>query len=160
MARFGTALAPWRGSRGLGSTDPIRDIFDMQRRMARLMDETYGANEEVPALASWTPAVDIYEDKDAYLIKAELPEIEKEDVKVSLDNNVLTISGARKFEHEDKRDNYHRVERAYGQFTRSFTLPNNVETEKIGAEFKTGVLRLTIPKKEEAKPKQIEVSIK
>lgn len=93
------------------------------------------------------------------MIKVELPEISREDVKVSLNENVLSISGERRVENEEKRENYHRVERTYGQFFRSFTLPQNVNVDAINAQVKDGVLRLTLPKKEEAKPKQIEVKV-
>ncbi|PYP90026.1 MAG: heat-shock protein Hsp20 [Blastocatellia bacterium AA13] len=129
--------------------------------MNRVLADAFGARErETSTLSAWTPAVDVYEDEGAYLIKAELPEINKDDVKVSLDKNVLTINGERRLENEEKRDNYHRVERNYGQFFRSFTLPPNVNIEAIAAEFKDGMLKLTLPKKEEAKPKQIEVAVK
>ena len=116
-------------------------------------------SREDVALRAWTPSVDVYEDEEAFLIKLELPEISRDDVKVSLNDNTLSISGERRVENEQKRENYHRVERKYGQFYRSFTLPPNVDTGAISAQFKDGMLRLTIPKKEEAKPRQIEVNI-
>ena len=159
MLRIGTALAPWRDFRTVSANDPFRELMEMQRNLSRFFGRGEGESEAA-AIGNWTPAVDIYEDESQYLLKVELPEVEKEDVKVGLENNVLSITGTRKFEHEDKRDNYHRVERAYGQFMRSFTLPNNVNPEGINAEYKNGILRLSIPKREEAKPKQIEVSIK
>jgi HSP20 family protein len=114
--------------------------------------------EEFP-LTRWTPACDIYETGKAIFIKAELPGLKKEEVNVSVENNVLTISGERKFVEETGRDNYHRVERAYGEFIRSFTLPQFVDAPRITAEFKEGILVLTLPKREEAKPKQIEVRV-
>jgi len=153
-------MAPARTFRNLVSTDPFRQFLELQRDLNRLFEGGYTkAPQEEAALNAWMPAVDIYEDADSFLIKVELPEVSKEDVKVSLDDNKLSLSGERKVEHEDKRDGYHRVERSYGQFYRSFTLPPNVNTEAINAQFKDGVLRLTLPKKEEAKPKQIDVKI-
>ena len=157
MAKSGTQLAPSRG-RGIGS-DPFRELFDLQRGIHQLFDEGYGAPREEMALRAWAPPVDIYEDENAFLIKVELPEINREDVKVNLNENVLSIAGERRVENEEKRENYHRVERSYGQFHRSFTLPQNVDAGAINAQFKDGVLRLTLPKKEEAKPRQIEVKV-
>src|SRR5256885_1114590 len=107
----------------------------------------------------WTPLADITEDEKEYLIKAELPEIKKEDVKVTVENGVLTISGERKFEKEEKNKKYHRVERGYGTFMRSFTLPDDADANKIKAEFKNGLLKVHLPKSEHAKPKQIEVNV-
>jgi len=151
-------MVPARMFRGL-STDPFRELFDLQRDINQLFDASFPAPREEVALKAWTPAVDVYEDEDAYLIKLELPEVNRDDVKVNLNENTLSISGERRVENEQKRENYHRVERSYGQFYRSFTLPPNVDTGAINAEFKDGMLRLTIPKKEEAKPKQIEVKV-
>ncbi|HXG93199.1 MAG TPA: Hsp20/alpha crystallin family protein [Blastocatellia bacterium] len=160
MARTGTQMAPSRRYRSLMSVDPFRELFDLQRGINQLFDESFGKTlREEAALSAWTPAVDVYEDENAFLIKVELPEVSREDVKVNLDDNTLSITGERRLENEEKRDGYHRVERAYGQFYRSFTLPSNVNTEAINAQFKDGVLRLSIPKKEEAKPKQIEVKV-
>lgn len=158
MAKTGTKMVPARMFRGL-STDPFRELFDLQRDINQLFDSSLAAPREEVALKAWTPAVDVYEDENAYLIKLELPEVNRDDVKVSLNENTLSISGERRVENEQKRENYHRVERSYGQFYRSFTLPPNVDTGAINAEFKEGMLRLTLPKKEEAKPKQIEVKI-
>jgi|SRR5436853_1749293 len=161
MARTGVSVARIPSASTFATTNPFSDIFDFQRGMNRVLADAFGARErETSTLSAWTPAVDVYEDEGAYLIKAELPEINKDDVKVSLDKNVLTINGERRLENEEKRDNYHRVERNYGQFFRSFTLPPNVNIEAIAAEFKDGMLKLTLPKKEEAKPKQIEVAVK
>jgi HSP20 family protein len=116
--------------------------------------------EENWSLTTWAPACDIYETDNEIVVKAELPEVKKEDVHVSLENNLLTIRGERKLSEETKRENYHRLERRYGAFTRSLTLPNFADTSKINAEFKDGMLRVTLPKREEAKPKQIEVKVK
>ncbi|HLG15221.1 MAG TPA: Hsp20/alpha crystallin family protein [Blastocatellia bacterium] len=160
MAKAGTQLAPVRVFRSLMGGDPFRELFDLQRSINRLFDDSFvKAPAEGASLATWTPAVDVYEDENSFLIKAELPEVNRDDVKVNIEDNVLSITGSRRFEHEDKRDGYHRVERSYGQFYRSFTLPPNVNPDAISAEFKDGVLRLSVPKKEEAKPKQIEVKV-
>jgi HSP20 family protein len=141
-------------------SDPFRELFDLQRSINKLFNESYAdAGSEGVALTTWTPSVDVFEDENSYLIKLELPEINREEVKVNLNENRLTITGERRLENEEKRDSYHRIERSYGQFYRSFTLPPNVNAEAIKAQFKDGMLRLTLPKKEEAKPKQIEVNI-
>jgi len=105
----------------------------------------------------WTPAVDISEDKENVRIAVELPGLKKKDVKISMDDGVLTLQGERKFEREEKKEDYHRVERAYGSFSRSFTLPSNVDASKIQATMEEGILTIAIPKKEEAKPKEIEI---
>jgi HSP20 family protein len=136
--------------------DPFRELFELQREFNRFFE---GERKQETALNAWTPAVDVYEDENAFLIKVDLPEVSREDVKVNLEENLLSISGERRFENEDRRDNYHRVERSYGQFYRSFTLPPNVNVEAIDAQYKDGVLRLTLPKKEEAKPRQVDVKI-
>ena len=158
MAKTGTQIAPVRTFRGL-SRAPFRELFELQRGINELFDEGFGVPRESVALKAWTPAVDVYEDENAFVIKVELPEVNRDDVKVSVNENTLSVSGERRVENEEKRDNYHRLERSYGQFYRSFTLPPNVNTEAIGAQFKDGVLRLSLPKREEAKPKQIEVKV-
>ena len=160
MAKSGTQMAPSRAFRNFMTVDPFRELLDLQRGINQLFDSSVGRSpNEGVALSTWTPAVDIFEDESSFVIKLELPEVNRDDVKVSLNENTLSISGERKVENETKRENYHRVERSYGQFYRSFTLPPNVNTEAIGAQFKDGVLRLTLPKREEAKPKQIEVKV-
>jgi HSP20 family protein len=108
----------------------------------------------------WTPAVDIAEQENEYIVKMELAGVAKDDVKINLESNILTIKGEKKQEKEEKNKNFHRVERTYGSFQRSFTLPTTVKSEKIDAEFKDGVLSITLPKLEESKPKQIEVKVK
>ena len=159
MAKTGTQISPVRGFRAL-SSNPFRELFDLQRGINQLFDASLAdRQDEEVALKAWTPAVDIYEDENSFLIKLDLPEINRDDVKVNLNENTLSISGERKVENETKRENYQRVERSYGQFYRSFTLPPNVNIEAISAQFKDGVLRLTLPKREEAKPKQIEVKV-
>jgi HSP20 family protein len=116
--------------------------------------------EEALSLAVWTPTCDIYETENEIVVKAELPEVKKEDLKINLDGNRLEITGERKFSEEIKREDFQRVERRYGQFLRSFTLPASVDTTKINAEFKEGMLLLTMPKREESKTKKIEVKVK
>ena len=161
MSRSATRMVPAKRFGNWITKDPFRELFDLQTNINRLFDTSFGKQGEPSAsIGSWTPAVDVYEDENSFLIKVELPEVERNDVKVSLHENTLAISGERRIENEDKREGYHRVERSYGQFYRSFTLPPNTNQEAIAAEFKDGVLRLTIPKKEEAKPKQIDVQIK
>jgi HSP20 family protein len=149
------------GSRESLTFDPFRNF---EERMRRFFGESFypfgRLEEENWSLATWSPACDIYETDNEIVVKAELPEVKKEDVKVSIENNVVTIHGERKFSEETKRENYRRLERSYGEFTRSFTLPSFVDTGKINAEFKDGMLRVTMPKREEAKPKQVEVKVK
>ena len=124
------------------------------RTPARLGD----TKEESITVAEWAPLVDITEDEKEYIIKTELPEVKKEDVKVAVENGLLTIVGERKFEKEENKK-YHRVERAYGRFVRSFIVPDYVEADKVSAEFKDGVLKVHLPKSEKTKPKQIEVKV-
>src|SRR4249920_2895819 len=137
--------------------EPFRDLVSLQGRMNRLFDESFrGAGrgtEEDWAQGAWSPAVDIYEKEGNIVLKAELPGIDPKDFDVRVENNILTLRGERRIEQEVQKESYQRVERSYGAFTRSFTLPTVVDTEKIEAEFKDGVLRMTLPKKEEAKPK-------
>jgi HSP20 family protein len=144
--------------------EPFRDLVGLQDRMNRLFDESFRGvartGEEDWALGgSWAPAVDIFEHEGNIVLKAELPGVDAKDVDVRVENNVLTLKGERRFDSEVKRQSYHRVERSYGAFSRSFTLPTVVDTGNIRAEFKEGVLRVTLPKREEAKPKQIAISV-
>jgi HSP20 family protein len=144
--------------------EPFRDLQAVQDRLNRVFDEAFrgaarGGDDEWALGGQWAPSVDIYENEGNLVLKAELPGIDPKDVDVRVENNVLTLRGERKFESEVKRDKYHRVERAYGTFSRSFTLPNVVDTDKIKAEYKDGVLQVTLPQREEAKPKQIQVAV-
>ncbi len=148
-----TAMAP-KGFREMMGFDPFRLFGEGFSPFFRNM------GEENWSLSTWAPACDVFENDNEIVVKAELPEVKKEDVTVAIDNNVLTIRGERKFEQDVKKENYHRVERRYGEFTRSFTLPGFVDAAKVNAEFKDGILRVTMPKREEAKPKQIEVKVK
>jgi HSP20 family protein len=136
--------------------EPFRDLMRLQDEVGRLFDErAYRSGESV----GWTPAVDIYEDEEGVTLRFELAGVDPKDVDVRFENGVLTLKGERKLEKEDKRENYHRVERSYGTFTRSFTLPGTVDAEKIRAESKDGVLTVALPKKAEAKPRSIQVKV-
>jgi HSP20 family protein len=143
--------------------EPFRDLVAVQSRLNRIFDEAFQGSprgEEDWALGGqWAPSVDIFEHEGNLVLKAELPGIEPKDVDVRVENNVLTLRGERKLETEVKREKYHRVERSYGTFSRSFTLPSVVDTEKIKAEYRDGVLQVTLPQREEVKPKQIQVSV-
>ena len=145
--------------------EPFRDLLSLQDRMNRLFDESYrstqrGTSDDEWALGgSWAPAVDIYEQGTNIVLKAELPGVDPKDVDIRLENNVLSLRGQRKLESEVKRESYHRVERSYGAFSRSFTLPTVVDQASIKAEFKDGMLQVTLPKREEAKPKQIQINV-
>jgi len=161
MARAAISMAPQQGFRSVFGQEPFRDLYELQRGFNRILSDAFGqASGEGAAVGAWTPQVDVYEDENGFLIKVEAPEVKKEDINVTLDKNVLTISGERRLENEEKRDSYHRIERSYGKFFRSFTLSPNASVEGVSAEFKDGVLRLSIPKKEETKPKQIQVQVK
>ena len=145
----------------LSRWEPLQEMEEFQNRLSTLFGRQLrrtDAREEI-TLPEWTPLADISEDEKEYVIKAELPEMKKEDVKVTVENGVLTISGERKFETEEKKKKYHRVERGYGTFMRSFTLPDDADFNKVNAEFKSGVLTVHVPKSEQAKPKQIEVKV-
>jgi HSP20 family protein len=143
--------------------EPFRDLLSLQDRMNRLFDDSVRGSRHAAddwALGgSWAPAVDIYEKDGNIVMKAELPGVDPKAVDIRLENNTLTLSGERTLDNEVKQDNYHRVERSYGSFTRSFTLPTVVDQGSIKAEFKDGVLKLTLPKREEAKPRQIQINV-
>ena len=142
--------------------DPSREMEELQNRLSNFFGRTPArlgdAKEESITVAEWAPLVDITEDEKEYIIKTELPEVKKEDVKVAVENGLLTIVGERKFEKEENKK-YHRVERAYGRFVRSFIVPDFVDADKVSAEFKDGVLKVHLPKSEKTKPKQIEVKV-
>ncbi|HMU30365.1 MAG: Hsp20/alpha crystallin family protein [Nitrospira sp.] len=144
--------------------DPFRELEEMSDRLNRMITrpgaaQTATQGKEVMTVADWAPTVDISETEAEYAIKAELPEVKKEDVKVTVEDGVLTLQGERKQEKEDKGKKYHRIERSYGRFVRSFTLPDTVDESKVKAEYTDGVLHLHLPKSEKAKPKQIDVKI-
>ncbi|GBC83607.1 Spore protein SP21 [bacterium HR11] len=152
------ALVRWSPFRELRRWDPFREMERLTERMERLFEEffpTVRREEEREYL--WAPAVDVYENDKAYVVEVDLPGLKKEDVKVTLQNNVLTIQGERRLAREEKGVDYHRQERFYGKFLRSFTLPDTVDADKVSAEFKDGVLRLTLPKREPSAGRVIEV---
>lgn len=144
---------------GIVRYDPFRDLRSLQEEVNRLFtgNMTRTFDEEGIARGSWSPSVDIYENKDHIVLEAELPGMKREDFDLSVENNTITLRGERHFEKKDETDNYHRVERAYGSFTRSFTLPNTVTAEGATAEYTNGVLRVTLPKREETKARRIEI---
>ena len=139
--------------------DPFRDLFRLQDQLFKTFGETYGTREEGGLTGAWTPAVDVFEDNDAITLKVELPEVDAKDVDIQVEANQLTIRGERKLENSENRDNYHRIERTYGMFSRTFTLPSTVDTEHISAESRDGVLRVVLPKRAETKPRQIKVQV-
>jgi HSP20 family protein len=141
--------------------DPFRELQDMSERLNHMFSRPAlrGSGKEALTVADWIPTVDISETDAEYLIKAELPEIKKEDVKVTVEDGVLTILGERRQEKEEKGKKYHRVERSYGSFVRSFTLPESVDEGAVKAEYKDGVLNLHLPKIEKVKPKTIDVKV-
>ena len=135
--------------------DPVRELASMEvDRLHRMFNDFYGG----PFSRTWVPAVDVFEtDAHEFVIKAELPDVKREDINITFDNGVLTLSGERKAEFDTSRDSYHRIERHHGSFMRSFTLPTSVDPARIEASYKDGVLTVRVPKREEAKPKQIEI---
>ena len=145
--------------------NPFREMEDIQRRMSSLWEGSpfrrseLTNGEENITVPEWAPMVDVIEDEKEYLIKVELPEVHKDDVKVTVENGTLTISGERKAEKEQKGRRFHRVERYYGRFERTFGIPDDAESDAVNAEFKDGVLRVRLAKSEKARPKQIEVKV-
>jgi HSP20 family protein len=139
--------------------DPFHEFTTLQDRMNRLFRNSYGDREETLTTSTFAPAVDVYEDEHHITLNIEVPGIDEKDIDVRVENNTLTVHGERKFEKEEKEENFRRVERQYGSFTRSFTLPNTVETDNIQAHYDKGVLKVQLAKKAEAKPKQIKVSV-
>ena len=140
----------------------MKDREDLERRLASRLGtrEAPGhGGKEALTVAQWSPLVDITEDEKEYLIKAELPDMKKEDVRLTVENAVLAISGERTFEKEEKGKKYHRVERAYGRFVRSFSLPEEADGSKVSADFKDGMLQVHLPKSQKAKPKAIEIKV-
>lgn len=145
--------------RTLTRWEPLRGVTSLQDQINRLFNDIAGRTSDESSLTAWAPAVDIYETEHELVLKADVPEVDPKDLDIRVENNVLTIRGERKFEKKVDEDNYLRVERAYGSFSRSFSLANTVNTDAIKADYHNGVLTLTIPKREEAKPKQIKVSV-
>ena len=142
----------------LNRFEPFRATSGLESQVSRLFNELFDRSQE-SNLTSWAPAVDIFENEHELVVKADLPDVKPEELDIRVENNILTIRGERKFEKKVDEKNYLRVERSYGSFARSFSLANTVNSEAIKADYKDGVLTLTIPKREEAKPKQIKVSV-
>jgi HSP20 family protein len=147
-----TVIARW---------DPFREFSTLQDRMNRLFRESYGpeGRDESLTTSQFAPPVDVYEDEHNVVLKVEVPGIDEKDIDVRVENNVLTVHGERKVEKEEKEENFRRVERQYGSFTRTFSLPSTVDAERIQADYDKGILKIVLPKKAEAKPKQIKVNI-
>jgi HSP20 family protein len=149
-------ITPW---------DPFSELTSLQSRVNQLLNQSFPslgigrAAEQPLTFSNFMPPVDVYEDEHNITVQAELPGINEKDVDVRLENNVLTLSGERRMENEQKQENFHRVERSYGRFTRSFVLPSSADPERIHAQFENGVLKVTIAKREEAKPKQIKIGV-
>jgi HSP20 family protein len=138
---------------------PFRGVSTLQDQIHRLFDGAFDPASDEANLTPWAPAVDIFETEQNLVVKADLPDLKPEELDIRVENNILTIRGERKFEKKVDETNYLRVERSYGSFSRSFSLSNTVNTESIQADYKNGVLTLSIPKREEAKPKQIKVRV-
>lgn len=153
-----TTLTPW---------NPVRDFVQLQERINRVFTDAYGSgsgtgsasDEGLMTSGTWIPPVDIYQNGNELVLKAELPDMKREDIEITVENNTLTIKGEKKLSDEVKSEQVHRIERRYGTFIRSFTLPPAVDTSKVSAEYKNGVLTLRLPLKEEAKPRQIPVNV-
>src|ERR1700693_1534126 len=141
--------------------EPFREFSTLQDRINRVFREAYppAGQDESLTTSSFAPAVDVYEDEHNVTLKIEVPGIDEKDIDVRIENNTLTVHGERKIEMEEKEENYRRVERQYGSFTRTFTLPATVDSEKVSATYEKGVLKIALPKKAEAKPKQIKVNV-
>ncbi|MBI4167205.1 MAG: Hsp20/alpha crystallin family protein [Acidobacteria bacterium] len=141
--------------------EPFSNVLTAQREFDRLFKEAFSpfSGESELSTRTWAPPVDIYETENDIVLKAELPGVDPKDVEVKVEDNTLYLKGERKFEKEVANENYHRVERSYGSFARSFSLPNSISTEKVKAEFKDGLLTLTLPKREEAKPRTVKIDV-
>lgn len=140
--------------------DTFRDLFHIQDQLYRTFENAYGrSDEQRPLSAAFSPLVDVFENTDAITLKVELPEVEAKDVEIAIEGNALTLRGERKLENPEQRDSYQRIERTYGTFSRTFTLPTTVDAEHISAESRDGVLRIVLPKKAETKPRQIKVEV-
>ena len=139
--------------------DPFRELATLQNRVNTLFQDYNRGQDELTTTSSFVPAVDVYEDEHKVTLKLEIPGINQEDVDIRLENNTLTVRGERKFEKDEKEENFHRIERRYGSFARSFTLPNTLDPDSVQASYENGVLRIELAKRAEAKPKQIKVNI-
>ncbi len=149
-----TRFAPFR--------TPLQDVAVLQNRLSSIFNDlasTGGGESESLAMGNFVPAVDVYEDSSKVMLKLEIPGVKQQDIDIRVENQILTVKGERKFEAEEKEENFHRVERRYGSFVRSFTLPQTVDTEAVTASYDAGVLNISLAKKAEAKPKQIKVEV-
>lgn len=144
---------------GISRWDPFHNISSLQEQVNRLFERNSSANSDHATLTAWAPSVDVYETENELVIKADLPEVVEKDLDVRVENNMLTIRGERKFEQSVKEESYLRMERSYGSFGRSFSLPNTVDTQAIKAQYTDGVLTVTLPKRAESKPKQVKINI-
>jgi HSP20 family protein len=138
---------------------PYGGLTTFQEQMNRLLEDSFRGRTDESNMTTWAPAVDIYETENELVLKADLPDIDEKNLDIRVENNMLTIRGERQFEKKVSEDNYLRVERAYGSFSRSFALPNTVNAEAIQADYRNGVLTVTMPKRAEAKPKQIKIGV-
>jgi HSP20 family protein len=143
-------ISRWNNSRSLPA---------VQDRISRIFEDAFGGGAEESSVATWAPAVDIYETENELVLKADIPDLDEKDLDVRVENNMLTVRGERKFEQKVKQENYLRIERTYGSFVRSFALPNTVNMEDIHAEYKNGVLTVEMPKRADSKPKQVKISV-
>src|SRR5689334_2932958 len=159
MIRMKSPLEVLTTMRTIARWEPFRGVTTLQDQINRLFNDTFERTGEESSLSAWAPAVDIYETEHELVVKADLPDVDPKDLDIRVENNILTIRGERKFEKKVSEENYLRVERSYGSFARSFTLANTVNAEAIKADYQNGVLTLTVPKREEANPKQIKVNI-
>ncbi len=136
---------------------PMRELMTMHDQLNRLFDESSARTGTEVDYGTWSPAVDLREEEDRFILQADMPGMKKDDIEINVENSVLTIRGERRFEQEVKKETYHRIERAYGKFTRSFTLPSRVKADAISASYKDGTLEVIIPKAEESQPKRVAI---
>jgi HSP20 family protein len=139
--------------------EPFRGLSNLHDQVSRLFNEAAYRGSEASALTSWAPTVDIYETPNELVVKADLPDVNEKDIDIRIENNLLTIRGERKFETSVPEDSYLRIERTYGSFSRSFSLPNTVSTDAIRANYNNGVLTVVLPKREETKPRQVKINV-
>jgi HSP20 family protein len=139
--------------------EPFRELLNLQNQVSRVFQDFNRGSDELLTSGTFVPPVDIYEDEHSITLKLEVPGINEKDIDVKLENNTLTVRGERTFEKEEKEENFHRIERRYGAFARSFTLPNTVDPENVEANYENGVLRVKLAKRAEAKPKQIKIGV-
>lgn len=154
-----SALTRWEP---LTRWNPWKELEEMEKRLTSVFGPSPSGvtdNKEAMSVAQWSPLVDITEDEKEYIVKAEIPEMKKEDIKINVHDDVLAITGERQYEKEEKGKKYHKVERAYGSFMRRFTLPEDADGSKVSAEYKDGILNVHLPKSEKAKPKAIEIKV-